>query len=147
MKERGNAKLKFLDKFIGIPLVFILGLLRIKKRKPSVHPQKIVIVMIAAIGDTILLSSIIKELKHINPNVHITLVCSNGNLQAAKNIPHINQIIKFDMSNIGGSLIGLRKQDTYDLLLDFGAWSRLNALISFVIKGKSKSWFQEKENV
>ena len=69
MKERGNAKLKFFDKFIGIPLVFILGLLRKKNKETSINPQNMIIVMIAAIGDTILLSSIIKELKHLYPNV------------------------------------------------------------------------------
>ena len=65
-------------------------------------------------------------------------------MQAAKSIPHINQIIKFDMSNVLGSLLLLRKQDTYDLLLDFGAWSRLNALISYVIKAELKVGFKRK---
>ena len=50
--------------------------------------------MIAAIGDTLLLSAIIKELKSFYPNVNITLVCSNGNFQAAKSIPHVNHINK-----------------------------------------------------
>ena len=144
MKERGNATLKFFDKFIGIPLVFTLGLLRKKNREASIHPQNMIIVMIAAIGDTILLSSVIKELKHLYPNVHITLVCSNGNMQAAKNIPHINHLIKFDMSNVLSSLSLLRKQVTYDVLLDFGAWSRLNALISYVIKAELKVGFKRK---
>ena len=36
MKERGNAKLKFFDKFIGVPLVFTLGLFR-KKNKEHIH--------------------------------------------------------------------------------------------------------------
>ncbi|WP_066291419.1 glycosyltransferase family 9 protein [Bacillus sp. FJAT-29937] len=144
MKERGNRKLKFLDKFIGIPLIFILGLFKLKKRIITKHPQNIIIVMIAAIGDTILLSSIIKEIKHLYPSVNITLVCSNGNIQAAKNIPHINQIIKFDMSSLLGSLFLLRKQEAYDLLLDFGTWSRLNSLISYVIKAKFKVGFMRK---
>lgn len=144
MKERGNAKLKLLDKVIGIPLVFALGAFRKKKKRPSTQPKNIMIVMIAAIGDTILLSAIIKELKRIDPNINITLVCSNGNWQAARNIPHINQILKFDMSNIGGSLALLRKQEVHDLLLDFGAWSRLNAFISFCIKAKYKVGFRRK---
>lgn len=145
MNERGNAKLKFFDKFIGVPLVYILGLLRMKKRQTFMPPKNIVIVMIAAIGDTILLSSIIKEFKRLYPNVNITLVCSNGNIQAAKSIPYIDHIIKFDMSNVWGSFLLLRKQDTYNLLLDFGAWSRLNALISYVIKADLKVGFKRKK--
>lgn len=144
MKERGNTKLRFLDKFIGIPLIVTLGLLRKKKRETSTDPQNIIIVMIAAIGDTILLSSIIKELKHLNPKINITLVCSNGNIQAAKNIPYIHQLIKFEMSNIWKSFFLLRKLDSYDLLLDFGTWSRLNALISYVIKANVKIGFKRK---
>ena len=66
-------------------------------------------------------------------------------MQAAKSIPYINHIIKFDMSNVLGSLLLLRKQDAYDLLLDFGAWSRLNALISYVIKADLKVGFKRKK--
>ena len=66
--------------------------------------------MIAAIGDTLSLSSVIKELKHLYPNINITLVCSNGNIPAAKNIPNINHMIKFDMSNLLSSFSLLRKQ-------------------------------------
>ena len=47
-----------------------------------------------------------------------------GMLVATKILPHINQIIKFDMSNLMRSLLLLRKQGAYDLLLDFGAWSK-----------------------
>lgn len=145
MKERGNEKLKFIDKFIGVPMVFTLGLLRKRNREKLVKPENIIIVMIAAIGDTILLSSIIKELKHLYPRVNITLVCSNGNIQAAKNLPYINKIIKFDMTNVTGSLLELRKENTYDLLLDFGAWSRLNAILSYVIKADLKVGFKRKD--
>lgn len=145
MKERGNEKLKFMDKYIGVPVVFTLGLLRKRNREKSINPENIIIVMIAAIGDTILLSSIIKELKHLYPKVNITLVCSNGNIQAAKNLPYINKIIKFDMSNVTGSLLDLRKENTYDLLLDFGAWSRLNAILSYVIKADLKVGFKRKK--
>ncbi|MBY0124254.1 glycosyltransferase family 9 protein [Bacillus sp. S/N-304-OC-R1] len=144
MKERGNAKFKFLDKFIGIPLIFLLGLLRLKKQIRTNPPQTIIIVMIAAIGDTVLLSSILKEIKHYYPNVKITLVCSNGNIQAVKSMPHIHHIIKFDFSKIWKSFFIIRKQEKYDLLLDFGAWSRLNAFISFVIKAKYKVGFKRK---
>ncbi|WP_148335293.1 MULTISPECIES: glycosyltransferase family 9 protein [Bacillus] len=145
MEERGNAKLKLIDKYIGIPIVFLLGMLRGKKEKKILNPKSIIIVMIAAIGDTILLSSIIKEIKHRYPNSNITIVCSNENAQAAKNIPYINRMIKFNMSSLLGSFILLRKETPYDLLLDFGAWSRLNAIISFVIKANIKVGFKRKK--
>ncbi|MFD2442770.1 glycosyltransferase family 9 protein [Bacillus sp. CGMCC 1.16607] len=144
MKERGNTKLKIIDKFLGIPIVFTLGLFKKKKKRERLNPRNIIIVMIAAIGDTLLLSSIIKELTHLYPNVNITLVCSNGNISAAKNIPNINQIIKFDMSNVWSSFLVLKKLKAYDLLLDFGAWSRLNAIISYVIKADYKIGFKRK---
>ena len=51
------------------------------------------------------------------------------------------------MSNVLGSFLFLRKQDTYDLLLDFGAWSRLNAIISYVIKADIKIGFKKKNYV
>ena len=48
------------------------------------------------------------------------------------------------MSNILGSFLHLRKQESYDLLLDFGSWSRLNAIISYVIKADIKVGFKRK---
>ncbi|TKC15529.1 glycosyltransferase family 9 protein [Robertmurraya kyonggiensis] len=133
-----------MDKYIGIPLIFMLGLFRKKKKELQRNPQNIVIVMIAAIGDTILLSAIIKELKLLFPNVAITLVCSKGNIQAAKNLPQVDHMIKFDMANVLGSFFLLRKLPEYDLLFDFGTWAKFNAFISFVIKANFKVGFKRK---
>lgn len=144
LNERGNSKLKFMDKYIGIPFIFMLGLFRKKKKELRIRPRNIVIVMIAAIGDTILLSAVIKELKLLYPNVYITLVCSNGNIQAAKNLPQVDRMIKFDMANVLGSFFLLRKLPKFDLLFDFGTWAKFNALISFVIKAHFKVGFKRK---
>ncbi|MBE4907216.1 glycosyltransferase family 9 protein [Bacillus luteolus] len=144
MNERGNTILKRMDTYIGIPLVFLLSLLRRRKREIPQDPQSIVIIMIAAIGDTILLSSILKELRYLYPNAVISIVCSKGNIQAAKNLQEINDIVTFDLSKIMRSFLFLKKQRTFNLLLDFGAWSKLNAIISYMIKADYKVGFKRK---
>ncbi|WP_019156093.1 glycosyltransferase family 9 protein [Robertmurraya massiliosenegalensis] len=142
MGERGSSKLKLLDKYVGIPLIFLLGLLRKRNRSRMENPERIVIVMIAAIGDTILLSSVIKELRREYPHANISLICSKGNLLAAKNNPDVDNIIDVDMGKISQSLFMLRKLPKADWLLDFGPWARFNALLSFVIKAEIKIGFK-----
>ena len=53
-QERGSKLLKVFDKYIGIPIVFFLGIFKQKKQIPT-RIDKIGILATAAIGDTIIM--------------------------------------------------------------------------------------------
>ncbi len=79
MKERGNPLLRKLDRFFGIPLVFILSFLRLfsfrqRKRKnfstvSDTRQLRFLFIKTGAVGDSILLSAIALEIKKKNQNL------------------------------------------------------------------------------
>ena len=60
--ERGRGLLRALDRWVGTPVLATLGLLRPKRRKPASF-QSIGICVFAAIGDALLASALIGDLK------------------------------------------------------------------------------------
>jgi len=150
MKERGNRILKLIDRYAGIPLVCFLGLIKKKRILNSNYftkkNPKIILLKTAAIGDTILLSSIVAEIKNIYPNAEISILCSKNNLSAASFIAPPDNVIVFNISNPLKGLCELIDLPEYDLLLDFAPWARLNAIISFFISARLKIGFK-RENM
>jgi heptosyltransferase I len=150
MKERGNKKLRFWDKHLGIPLIWILGSVRYKKQfNPDLLNKKnlrIIILKIAGIGDTILLSSIVSEIKESLCCPNITFVCSKSNYDAVKGIASIDNIFVFDISTPINSLFSLNKLGQYDILLDFAPWARINSLMAYFIKAIIKVGFKTRDS-
>ena len=64
--ERGRGVLRKLDRWIGVPILFGLSLLRSKREKPE-QIQSIGFCIFAAIGDALLASSLIADLRKAYP--------------------------------------------------------------------------------
>ncbi|MDF9406796.1 glycosyltransferase family 9 protein [Pelotomaculum isophthalicicum JI] len=149
MRERGNKILKFFDKFIGIPLIFILGLTKKKKKFnfeviKNKNKLKFILLKTAGIGDTILLSAVVCELKDSFPCSKITLVCSSNNCQCARYLPGIDEVVLFNMSRPLESLRSIAALDEFDILFDFAPWARINSLISYFARAELKVGFRRK---
>ena len=92
MKRR--AIFRVFDKYIGIPVIILLSILtKRKKRIPIENIKKILIIKLAAIGDSILLIPTLRTLKKAFPNAEFTFICSQINLSVIKKIPYVNKII------------------------------------------------------
>lgn len=145
MQERGNRVMKLLDKYIGCPLNYILGHLR-KKNSLGELPKKpcILLIKTAAIGDSVLLEPIIREIKSLYPDSHITFICSKSNISLVKILPNIDEIFLFQMNNPLSSLFEIKKMKKYDVLLDFAPWARINSIISYFAPAKFKVGFKRK---
>ncbi len=149
MKERNNKILRKLDKYVGIPLVYTLGLLRRKRKlnpllQGKIQPR-ITLVKTAGIGDTLLVSGVIRELRNFFPDGHITMICARGNALISDMIRELDAKLIFDMSKPLKSLRQLRKISKCDLLLDFGPWPRINSLISFALRADYKIGFEKED--
>jgi len=126
--DRGNILLKFFDRHLGIPLLRVFGLVRKKRRMPrDIH--RIAVLKTAAIGDTVLLSGVIADLKKAFPGSRITFLSGNSNHEASALIRGVDKIVRLGMRNTLGNIFTVRREK-YDLFLDFGPWARINALIS-----------------
>ncbi len=130
MNERGSILLKFLDKYLGIPLLFFLGCFKFSRKIPA-EIKTIALLKTAAIGDTVLLTGIVKDLKKAYPSAKIILFTGGSNFIFAKLLKDFDRVEKLPIKNILKSTRMLREYKI-DLLLDFGAWPRINALFSYL---------------
>ena len=145
MQERNNPWMKRLDKWIGCPLLFVLGMLHRKKKMIGfdvIKMPKIAFVKTAAIGDTVILSAMADEIKRQYPMSHITVICSNNNVAMVKLIRNVDSVVVFMMKSPFRSFAELRRLGHFDLLLDFGPWPRINGVISWNIHADYKVGFK-----
>jgi heptosyltransferase I len=128
IKERGSALLHYLDRAGGIPTIAILGHLRCKRALPA-SIQTIGLLKTGAIGDTVLMSAVIADLRRAFPSAVITLFASEGNFEMAGMLSDLDRVIKIPMRNLIAGMAAARAP-AVDVMLDFGQWSRAEALIT-----------------
>jgi hypothetical protein len=63
-----------LDRWVGIPLCFLLGLIAAAGRRPA-QPQRIGVLIFGAIGDALLASAILAGQKQRHPDAKSTSSC------------------------------------------------------------------------
>lgn len=144
MGERGNKTLRFFDKYLGIPVVRILGVT--KKRKSVLDNytiKRVGLLKTAGIGDTVLLSGIIQDLKSSIPDVSITIFTGENNFEMAKILAEFYKIevIKLPVKN-PVKAIKIIKNFQFDVFFDFGQWSRLEAFFSYFANALLKVGFK-----
>ncbi|MGH2575005.1 MAG: glycosyltransferase family 9 protein, partial [Ignavibacteria bacterium] len=127
---------RFLDRYLGIPIVILLALFTRKKRRlPIESIQNILLIKLAAIGDAILLIPTLRKLKNSFPNARITFMCSDINFSIIEKIPYVDKIINcrvYDFLknpyNFFRFVRNLRKVK-YEVVIDAGQWERINSII------------------
>jgi ADP-heptose:LPS heptosyltransferase len=125
---RGNNRLRQLDRYLGIPLVYLTGRFR---RRRGIPPRKSQIGLLntAAIGDTVLMSAVAADLRNEYPNASITLFAGPSNYHAGQMIEVVDRVERLEVFNPLASVMSVRRS-RLDILMDFGPWSRLNSLIT-----------------
>lgn len=138
--ERNNPLLKKLDKWLGCTALYLLGKFHRPQVCPSVY-KKIALIKTAAVGDTIVLSAMVAEIKKTNPKASITIICSKNNAAMVKTLPDIDKIEIFIMKEPCRSLKRIKALGHYDLVLDFGPWPRINGIIAWQLEAAYKVGF------
>ena len=135
-----KAIFRFIDRYVGIPVLIVLAILfKRKKRLPIENIKKIIILKLAAIGDTILLIPMLRTLKKKLPDVEITFLCSPINISVANKIPYIDKVINCRVHSFLNPILFIKfikeiRKNQYDVLLDAGQWERINSILSVFIK-------------
>lgn len=147
MKQRGSTVLKFADRYIGIPLIYLAGILKPlfrgvgQQQAALIRPHRIAIIKLAAIGDTVLLSGPLHSLRRAYPDSHISLFCGASNYEIAKHLSAIDDLIEVPITQPWRFLI-FRGRGSFDLIFDFEPWSRISAMLSAVLRGRWKVGFR-----
>jgi ADP-heptose:LPS heptosyltransferase len=140
--EKGNQLFHKLDRFLGIPIVLALGLVKRKNKIVPTKINRIAILNIGSIGDNVLMSAVIQDLRSAYPDTRIITFTGSTNYQLVKLIPGIDKVIKLPVTNVVAAVKMIREEGLFDLLFDFGPWPRLNSIYASFVKAKYKYGFQ-----
>lgn len=138
--SRGSSILHFLDRHLGPPLLRLLSLLKRFRKKPE-KVQKIAILKLSGIGDLVLITAILQDLKKAFPVASITLFCAKENKALGKLLPYVDHVEVLELFAPIKLLRTLRKK-SFDLFFDFGQWSKTEALLTFFSRSKYFVGFQ-----
>jgi ADP-heptose:LPS heptosyltransferase len=132
--QRGRKSNRILDYWIGTPLLNLLATFHRKRGTPA-QPGKIGVLCSPALGDTLLFSGVLQDLRSAYPEAHIVHVCMRQNLAAAEIIPGANERLLVDLTKPWPSIRSLRSQ-AFDVVLDFSSWQRLTAFYTLMSAAK-----------
>ena len=132
-----NILQKILDRYIGSLLCFLIGGFQSRTAVSGRDPQRILLIQLSAIGDTILTVPAIRAIRNRFPNAHLAMVASSINLQYLEGCSYIDQYIPCRLEELVKSprsliafITGLRHQK-FDCVIDFEHWARFSALIAY----------------
>jgi ADP-heptose:LPS heptosyltransferase len=145
--EKGNSTLHFFDRYFGIPILGLLSQFKLVKNQfpNNFSPKRIAILNISSIGDTVLMSAPIQDLKLAYPEVEIEVFCGSTNVGVLGMVSFISKIHKLPVTNVFESVSEIRKAGEFELVIDFGPWPRLNAIFAYFFKAKYSIGFKSKK--
>ena len=126
--ERGRGFLRKLDRWIGVPALLGLSLFRKKRPKPAQF-NSIGICIFAAIGDALLASSIIADLRNAFPGSKITVFATTANSTTFDLITGYDDLVIVPITNPWAA-IGVVGAHPVDILIDTSQWPRIGALVA-----------------
>jgi ADP-heptose:LPS heptosyltransferase len=126
---RGSNLLRSIDRCLGVPALVICGVLHRKRELPR-KIARLGILTTAAMGDTILLSAVVADLRAALPDTSITFFAGESNHSAASLLSGPDAVVLLPVQR-PLEAVRIVREKQFDVLLDFGPWPRINALITF----------------
>ena len=128
MKERGNSLLRRMDAVCGVPLLLAWKFFR--RRRPLPRPiRSIGILRTSCMGDTVLLSAIVADLRAALPEARLRFFAGATNFETARLFMHATELTRIRVTSPLAAARAIRREKL-DVLLDFGPWPRVDALIA-----------------
>ncbi|MCP5468898.1 MAG: glycosyltransferase family 9 protein [Chlamydiales bacterium] len=138
MRERGNLFFHKFDRYVGIPLVFLAGV-RVKRKLPK-KIERIAILKSAGIGDLVVMSGIIHDMRTAFPDAKITLFTGQANRAMGELIEGV-EVIALPIMKPWLAAKKIREQ-SFDVWIDGDPWPRISALLSRCSRAKFRIGFR-----
>jgi len=129
LAARGDRRLRAVDRTLGVTLLFLAGLFR-RRRRPPAAVRRIGLLKSTALGDMILLSAVARDVVAAFPDASVFVLAGRDNADVARLIENVEVVTL----PIGNPLAAARRLRALrlDVLIDFGQWSRVEALCSLL---------------
>jgi ADP-heptose:LPS heptosyltransferase len=138
--------LRRVDRYVGIPLCWFSSLIRrlyllIRGERVPPRPQKVLVIKLSEMGSTVLAYPALAELKHrcVDVKLYFLVFVKNAAIMEILKLAPAENIITVDDRTPGTLLAsGVRAmlrvfRERFDTAIDMDLFSRLTALISFVV--------------
>lgn len=130
----------YLDRYLGIPAVATLGLLRRKRALPD-EIKSIGLLRLVAIGDTVLISAVAADLRDAFPQASIVFFAGPTNYELVQMLDSVDRVVKVPVHDIPAGIKMIRSVPV-DIMIDFGPWPRLEALLTFASRASFTIGFE-----
>jgi heptosyltransferase III len=132
--ERGNRLKRRLDLWFGSILIAALSVMRRRRSQPS-DVSRIGLLMFGVIGDTLLASAIVHDLKRAFPFARIIAFISNANKGTLDLLDGFDEVIVVPITRPITAIPMIRRHPV-DLLIDIGQWARVSALAARLARAR-----------
>ncbi|MFM0203771.1 glycosyltransferase family 9 protein [Paraburkholderia fungorum] len=132
--ERGQNLLKRVDLIFGGAFLYMLGAFRKKRRLPT-ECATAGIFAFAAIGDSILSSIIISDLKKVKNISRVVIFASRSNARIYDLFDGLDEIVIVPLTSPLDALREIRKYEV-DVLIDTSQWPRISAILAAFTRAK-----------
>jgi ADP-heptose:LPS heptosyltransferase len=133
--QRGKKRNRQLDLWVGMPLLNLLATFRARRKRPPASPQRIGVICSPALGDTLLVSGPLQDLRAAYPAAQIVHFCMKQNLAAAEIISGADKRVLISLTQPGAA-IRLMRAERVHVMLDFTGWQRLTAFYTMLSGAK-----------
>ncbi len=153
---RGNSLFKLADRLAGVPLVLALGaasrlgnLLAGAPARPPAPGDRVLVVKLSALGDTLLLLPVLKALKaRVGPAGRVVMVATPVNEAALRGCPWVDDLEVLPLKGLARDPLSLARfalllrRRRCRVALDFDQWLRLSPLLCFLAGCASRFGFR-----
>ena len=134
---RGNKLLKTVDFYVGSLLILLLAVfVRRNRIPPPRRPERILLIKLAALGDTVLVVPAMREIRKTFPDARITMLVTAINADIVKLFPgYVDQSINFQIGRALRNpyyflrLIATLRNGNFDTVVDFEQWSSITPIL------------------
>lgn len=117
-----------IDRYAGIPLLFVLGLLRRRRALPA-RPARIGVIQPTAIGDMFLITGLLCHLRERLPEAEIHVFHGKSNAAALALLP-VDVVGHCCVFKRPWQALRMLRAARLDVLIDCAPWTRLTALLT-----------------
>jgi ADP-heptose:LPS heptosyltransferase len=96
----------------------------------------------AAIGDTVLLSAVLRDVKSARPDLHIVLFVGQSNKSVVPLLDCCHAFVVLPVRNPFRAISMIRREGHFDVWVDAGPWPRINALYSHFSRSIFRTGFR-----
>ena len=144
---------RFIDRHVGVPACYIIGLISSKARKKKLENRKsavkkILLIKFWGLGNIILATPAIQAIRQKYPEAQIDFLTLSDNRSLLESLTEINNIIDIKLTGIIRFIkdffiliISVRKS-RYDIIVDFEPFARSSAILTFLSSTKTSVGFE-----